>query len=33
MMLNDGTLKRLLAINDQLFRLCKWLNEKRETHI
>jgi hypothetical protein len=30
MMIDDDTLKQLLRINDELFKLCKWLNEKRE---
>ena len=30
MMIDDGTLKQLLRINDALFQLCKWLNEKRD---
>jgi hypothetical protein len=32
-MMDDDTLKRLLGINDQLFQLCKWLNEQREMDI
>jgi hypothetical protein len=32
-MMDDDTLRRLLGINDQLFQVCKWLNEKRETDI
>ena len=30
MMIDDDTLKQLLRINDGLFQLCKWLNEKRD---
>ena len=30
MMIDDDTLKQLLRINDELMRLCKWLNEKRD---
>jgi hypothetical protein len=30
MMIDDDTLKQLLRINDELFQLCKWLNEKRD---
>jgi hypothetical protein len=30
MMIDDDTLKQLLRINDELLRLCKWLNEKRD---
>ena len=30
-MIDDDTLKDLLRINDDLFQLSKWLNEKRET--
>jgi hypothetical protein len=30
MMIDDDTLKQLLRINDELLRLCKWLNKKRE---
>jgi hypothetical protein len=33
MMIDDDTLKQLLRINDELFQLCKWLNEKRDTEI
>jgi hypothetical protein len=33
MMIDDDTLKQLLRINDGLFQLCKWLNEKRDTEI
>ena len=33
MMIDDDTLKQLLRINDELFKLCKWLNEKRDTEI
>lgn len=33
MMIDDETLKELLHINDELFQLCKLLNEKRETEI
>src|SRR5262245_17655508 len=28
MVIDDDTLKQLLRINDALFQLCKWLNEK-----
>jgi len=30
MMIDDDTLKQLLRIDDELMRLCKWLNEKRD---
>jgi hypothetical protein len=30
MMIDDDTLKQLLRINDELFRLCKFLDEKRD---
>src|SRR2546427_3843861 len=30
MMIDDDTLKQLLRINDELFKLGKWLNEKRD---
>ena len=30
MMIDEDTLKQLLRINDELLRLCKWLNEKRD---
>ena len=30
MMIDDDTLKQLLRINDELFEVCKWLNEKRD---
>jgi len=30
MMIDDDTLKQLLGINDELFKVCKWLNEKRD---
>jgi hypothetical protein len=30
MMIDDDTLKQLLRINDELMRLCKWLNERRD---
>jgi hypothetical protein len=30
MMIDDDTLKQLLRVNDALFQLCKWLNEKRD---
>jgi len=33
MMIDDDTLKQLLRSNDELFQLCKLLNEKRETEI
>jgi len=32
-MIDDDTLKHLLRINDDLFQLCKVLNEKSETEI
>jgi hypothetical protein len=31
MMINDDTLKELLRINDELLRVCRWVNEKRDT--
>jgi hypothetical protein len=31
MMIDDDTLKDLLRIADDLFKLCKWLNEKQDT--
>ena len=33
MMIDDDTLKQLLGINDELFKVCKWLNEKHEIEI
>ena len=30
MVIDDDTLKQLLRINDALFELCKFLNEKRD---
>jgi len=30
MMIDDDTLKQLLRINDELFEVCKWLNERRD---
>ncbi len=30
MMIDDDTLKQLLRINNELFQLCNWLNEKRD---
>jgi hypothetical protein len=33
MMIDDDTLKQLLRIDDELMRLCKWLNERRETTV
>jgi hypothetical protein len=30
MMIDDDTLKQLLQINDELFQVCKWLNERRD---
>jgi hypothetical protein len=33
MMIDDDTLKQLLRIDDELMRLCKWLNEKRDIEI
>ena len=30
MMIDDDTLKQLLRINDELFQVCKWLNERRD---
>ena len=32
-MIDDDTLEQLLRIDDELFQLCKWLNEKRDTEI
>ena len=32
-MIEDDTLKQLLTINDGLFQLCKWLNEKRDIEV
>ncbi len=32
-MIDHDTLKGLLRINDELFQVCKWLNEKREIEI
>ncbi len=29
MMIDNDTLKQLLRIDDELIRLCKWLNEQR----
>ena len=29
-MIDDDTLKQLLQINDELFQVCKWLNERRD---
>ncbi len=29
-MIDDDTLKQLLRINDELFEVCKWLNERRD---
>lgn len=31
--IDDDTLKQLLAINDELFQFCKWLNEKHELEV
>lgn len=31
MMIDDDTPKDLLRIRENLFQLCKWLNEKRDT--
>jgi hypothetical protein len=31
MEIDDDTLKQLLRINDALFQLCKFLNQKRDT--
>lgn len=31
MMIDDDTLKDLLRIDDDIFQVCKWLNEKRDT--
>jgi hypothetical protein len=33
MMIDDDTLKQLLRIDDELMRLCRWLNEQRETTV
>jgi len=33
MMIDDDTLKQLLRINDELFTVCKWLNERRDLEI
>ena len=33
MMIDDDTLKQLLRINDELYQLCKLLNEKHDTEI
>jgi hypothetical protein len=33
MMIDDDTLKQLLRIDDELMRVCKWLNEQRDTTI
>jgi hypothetical protein len=30
MTIDDDTLKQLLRINDELFEICKWLNERRD---
>jgi hypothetical protein len=30
---DDDTLKQLLRIDDELMRLCSWLNEQRDTTI
>jgi hypothetical protein len=30
MIIDDDTLKQLLRINDELFQVCKWLNEKHD---
>jgi hypothetical protein len=30
MMIDDDTLKQLLQINDELFQVCEWLNERRD---
>ena len=30
MMIDDDTLKQLLQINDELFQVYKWLNERRD---
>ncbi len=32
-MMEDDTRKQLLTINDGLFQLCKWLNEKRDIEV
>jgi hypothetical protein len=31
-MIDDDALKRLLRIDDELTKLCKWLNEQRDHH-
>jgi hypothetical protein len=33
MIIDDDTLKELLRINDELFQVCKWLNEKHDIEI
>lgn len=33
MMIDDDTLQHLLRIDDDLFQICKWLDEKRDTQI
>jgi hypothetical protein len=33
MTIDDDTLKQLLRINDELFQVCKWLNEKRDLEV
>jgi hypothetical protein len=30
-MMIDDTLKELLRINDELLRVCRWMNERRDT--
>jgi hypothetical protein len=32
-MIDDDALKRLLRIDDELTKLCKWLNEQRDTTV
>ena len=33
MMIDDDTLKQLLRINDELFKVCKWLNKRRDMEL
>ena len=33
MMIDDDTFKHLLRIDDDLFQVCRWLNEKRDTEV
>ena len=32
-MIDDGTLKQVVRINDELFKLCEWLSDKKELKI